>query len=194
MCGNVVTSKDVSESLQRLQIYHTSQFDSTPYRNHHWNVHAPNVLLSRHRCQYDTSAPFPCQQQYNKTENPIMNNYITPWLTIELIYSDSTCISRIRNTISASREATLDVLKEKNHVNLLKRMTMKQPTTESHAYSMGYIVGLDMQNELGRYGRWTLMPISQIPLCTGQMFPNAPLCNRNVHACAHLCYQVHCRV
>ena len=37
--------------------------------------------------------------------------------------------------------------------------------------------------------------ISQIPQCIKQLFHNAPLCNRNVHTCAHFCYKVvHCGV
>ena len=37
--------------------------------------------------------------------------------------------------------------------------------------------------------------ITQIPQCTSLLFHNAPLCNRNVHMCAHFCYKmVHCRI
>ena len=31
--------------------------------------------------------------------------------------------------------------------------------------------------------------ISQIPWCTSPISHNAPLCNRNVHTCAHFCYK-----
>ena len=31
---------------------------------------------------------------------------------------------------------------------------------------------------------------SQIPQCIGQVSHNAPICNRNVHICAHFCYKM----
>ena len=35
----------------------------------------------------------------------------------------------------------------------------------------------------------------QIPRCIGQISHNIPLCNRNVHMCAHFCYKVvHCGI
>ena len=32
--------------------------------------------------------------------------------------------------------------------------------------------------------------VLQIPWCTCPISPNAPLCNRNVHLCAHFCYKM----
>ena len=38
-------------------------------------------------------------------------------------------------------------------------------------------------------------PISQIRECIRQISHNAPLCNRNVHACAHFCHiMMHCGI
>ena len=38
-------------------------------------------------------------------------------------------------------------------------------------------------------------PNSQIPKCINPISHNAPLCNRNVHTCAHFCYKmVHCGI
>ena len=38
-------------------------------------------------------------------------------------------------------------------------------------------------------------PVAQIPQCTSPISHNAPLCNRNVHTCAHFCYRVvHCGI
>ena len=37
--------------------------------------------------------------------------------------------------------------------------------------------------------------ITQIPQCTNPISHNAPLCNKNVHICAHFCYKmVHCGI
>ena len=38
-------------------------------------------------------------------------------------------------------------------------------------------------------------PISEIPQCIGQIYHNAPFCNRNVHTCEHYGYKMmHCEI
>ena len=36
---------------------------------------------------------------------------------------------------------------------------------------------------------WSNRPVAQIPKCTSPISHNAPFCSRNVHMCAHFCYE-----